>query len=1080
MNLVRSLGLVVGLSLVAACSGAAGPDVASPSAALGEEGTFASMRSSAILAAAMAYPPSKAVAEEAPISLTSSDGEGLALSSLDARAVAEGPLAFTELHLTFDNPQNRVIEGRFSITLPPGATVSRLAMKNAEGWQEAEVVERQLARRAYEDALHRRQDPALLEKEAGNEFRARVFPIQPKASKEIIVSYSQEIPSGERYRLPLRGLPVVGHLRVSALIGKDRGGFEKASFKPDHDFEVAVPALVTGLRADDVALVPIRPELGAERADVGDLVILFDTSASRALGFTREVDRLGKLVGELAKTARPGVELTVATFDQAVDRVYKGPISAFSRRDLDLVLARRPLGATDVAGAIASLAREKPHTRALVITDGVATAGGADAAVAEAKKLRGRIDRLDVELTGGIRDDDFARRLARGTLERDGVVLDGGRDLGEIARRLALATCSGISVDVAGASWVWPARLDGVQTGDQVFVYALMKKGAPVAKLSVSLGGGVKQNLDLPAIQVEKPLLERAAANAEIARLTASRDALPAEDASRRADLERQIVKISTTFRVVSDFTALLVLESDSDYARFGIDRRSLADVLTIGDRGLALLHRSEPVVLVKEPPPPPPTASNWRAPRAVAEEKPAAKRPAKKSAEDADGDVLKEKAEEPREHAAINGAPAGGASTERQLEQRTRSIDSSGKKADKGEGDRQERGGQFAPPTTVAAEPPPPPAVAVARPAPSRAARPTASSRPTDAPAQPSLQAPPAAPGMPDASPRAQEGFEDEEGGESDQKGPPAYSGKMADIMDELGAGKVERAVVDAVHWQNEEPGDVVALVALGESLEAAGNRALAARAYGSIFDLFPQRADMRRFAAERLERIGGVSHALATDAFAKAAADRPDHLNGHRLYAFALLRDGRVADAFAEIEAGLSQSYPPGRFLGGDRILRDDLGLVAAAWLKVDPKRRSDIETRVARFDVKIPTEPSLRFVLYWETDANDVDFHIHDAKGGHAFYRHKSLRSGGELYADVTTGYGPECFTIEGTPRAYPYRLQIHYYSKGPMGYGMGKLEIIEHDGKGGLKFEERPYVVMNDQAFVDLGPVNGPLK
>ena len=40
---------------------------------------------------------------------------------------------------------------------------------------------------------------------------------------------------------------------------------------------------------------------------------------------------------------------------------------------------------------------------------------------------------------------------------------------------------------------------------------------------------------------------------------------------------------------------------------------------------------------------------------------------------------------------------------------------------------------------------------------------------------------------------------------------------------------------------------------------------------------------------------------------------------------------------------------------------------------------------------------------------------------------------------------------------------------------MGYGMGKLEIIEHDGKGTLKFEERPYVVMVDQAFVDLGTV-----
>jgi len=86
---------------------------------------------------------------------------------------------------------------------------------------------------------------------------------------------------------------------------------------------------------------------------------------------------------------------------------------------------------------------------------------------------------------------------------------------------------------------------------------------------------------------------------------------------------------------------------------------------------------------------------------------------------------------------------------------------------------------------------------------------------------------------------------------------------------------------------------------------------------------------------------------------------------------------------------------------------------------------------------------------------------------------------LPSGGELYADVTTGYGPECFTIRNpaAERAYPYRLQAHYYSRGPMGYGMGKLQVIEHDGRGGLRFDERPFVIMHDGAFVELGTVSG---
>ncbi|CAN0569193.1 unnamed protein product, partial [Laminaria digitata] len=147
---------------------------------------------------------------EAPLSLTASDGTGLKLVAMSAQGVVEGPLAFTELKLRFNNPESRVREGRFRITLPENASISRFAMKIGNRWQEGEVVERQKARRVYEDFLHRRQDPALLEQAAGNEFTARVFPIPAHADKELIISYSHELKgSQEPYRIPLKGLPLV-------------------------------------------------------------------------------------------------------------------------------------------------------------------------------------------------------------------------------------------------------------------------------------------------------------------------------------------------------------------------------------------------------------------------------------------------------------------------------------------------------------------------------------------------------------------------------------------------------------------------------------------------------------------------------------------------------------------------------------------------------------------------------------------------------------------------------------------------------------------------------------------------------
>jgi hypothetical protein len=71
----------------------------------------------------------------------------------------------------------------------------------------------------------------------------------------------------------------------------------------------------------------------------------------------------------------------------------------------------------------------------------------------------------------------------------------------------------------------------------------------------------------------------------------------------------------------------------------------------------------------------------------------------------------------------------------------------------------------------------------------------------------------------------------------------------------------------------------------------------------------------------------------------------------------------------------------------------------------------------------------------------------------------------------------GYGPECFTVR-KPRAARsiYTLQARYYARRPMGYGMGKLEVIEHDGQGQLTLEGRPFVIQEDRAYVDLGSVN----
>ena len=74
-----------------------------------------------------------------PWTLTASDGSGLLLSRVDAKAVFEGPLAFTELHLYFYNDEARTREGTFQIRLPQNAAVSRFAMENNGQWMAPKV-----------------------------------------------------------------------------------------------------------------------------------------------------------------------------------------------------------------------------------------------------------------------------------------------------------------------------------------------------------------------------------------------------------------------------------------------------------------------------------------------------------------------------------------------------------------------------------------------------------------------------------------------------------------------------------------------------------------------------------------------------------------------------------------------------------------------------------------------------------------------------------------------------------------------------------------------------------------------------
>ena len=1053
---------LMALLTLAACppagsSGGAGSATAYPaSRTQSGQATFAAISSKKVVAAALDYPKADVeTVQQVPMSLTAADGTGLVLTGLGAKAVVEGPLAFTELHLTFHNPEPRQREGRFTITLPPGAAISRFAMKLHTGWQEAEVVERQKARQVYEDFLHRKQDPALLEKKAGNEFRARIFPIPGNSDKEIIISYSQKLASAsDPYRIYLKGLPKIKNLKIMAMVGRTAGVggptsslggsavrmetvmVDKTDFAPDRDFEVSTSSKMDGLVNGNLAVLRVKPAVSGGQAAMGSLMVLVDTSSSRAAGFHAQVEQLGAVLTHLKQTYGEGLPLKLACFDQRVDLIFDGPLGQFGKQDLQNILARRPLGASDLHRALAWAHQTVTKgQRLLLVSDGIATAGktgGADLRAA-ASALGPGVERLDVMLVGGIRDEETMGSLVRGTLSRDGALLDGQRSAAVIAGKLARETVSGIKVAVPGARWIWPSNLDGVQSGDEVLIFADYGDGkAPTDKpITVTLSGAINQQAKVAVAAIKRPLLHRAWVEARIAHLSRQKES-GALDPDMGQAINKQIIELSTKHRVLSDLTALLVLETEQDYQRYGIARTALADILVVGATGVEVQQRGvkqDPQPIVRRPPP--------RQPRPV-----------------------------------VNQRPRKTPSRPRPQAQPVRTAKPSRAPAARPDFDEDMVSGEGAPEAEAPAEasksmmsesrPAPPPMRSRAKRSASRPAR-REERVAADQIQQPASEPPPSRP-----APVAKE----------KQKGPPPLTGKIAKIMLMIEEGKVEQALIDALRWRAQEPGNVLALIALGEALEAYGNLELAARVYGSIIDLFPSRADMRRFAGQRLDALGKGGYELGADTYANAAKQRPDHASGHHFLGMALLRAGKADEALKALEAGINQRYRISRS-GVIRILREGAGLAAAALIAAEPNRKAEVLERLSKVGAALADKPSLRFVMLWETDANDVDFHIRDGQGGHAYYSRRNLPSGGVLFADVTNGYGPECFAIPGKPKGYPYSVQIHYYSKGPMGYGMGTLQIIEHDGEGGVKFEDRPYVVMTDSAYLDLGEVKGAL-
>jgi uncharacterized protein YfaP (DUF2135 family) len=76
------------------------------------------------------------------------------------------------------------------------------------------------------------------------------------------------------------------------------------------------------------------------------------------------------------------------------------------------------------------------------------------------------------------------------------------------------------------------------------------------------------------------------------------------------------------------------------------------------------------------------------------------------------------------------------------------------------------------------------------------------------------------------------------------------------------------------------------------------------------------------------------------------------------------------------------------------------------------------------------EVPGDEELRVEILWDADFSDVDLHVVEPGGEEVWYRNLKSRNGGWLHRDITTGFGPEVYTIPATMPG-EYRVALVYF-------------------------------------------------
>jgi predicted Zn-dependent protease len=531
----------------------------------------------------------------------------------------EDGFARTTIDQTYFNHENFQTEGTFYFPLPPDASLSRLAMYVEGELMEGGMVERNYGQEVYETIKYMKRDPALLEWVDGSTFKMRVFPLEARKEKRIILSYVQKLPAvnGQaQYRFPAgHSMPAVKdwslNIRVKGgaamacnspshklATKKDQGDLvltaekKNALFNKDVVLLVHNPALadkgaksvfavaeheghkylMAALRPDLLRQEEVKPQAAAPR----HWLFLFESSGDRDPLLARvqiEVMR------HLLLHASPEDTFNVLAANTKVRALGKTPqpVSAEAIQEAVTFLEGSHLiGALDLAQAFNQAAN---YTGKQASNTFVVHLGGAIPAMGER-----RLDVLAKSMPEGAGyigvgiGKRWNRSLMKAAAENTGgyfTQINPDDSIGwrsfELASTLQALGPPGLrKVEITGIVPA-PAKMPQFLYFNQLLaqgeelcaVTRLDGKAALPKGLKLKYADGQEVEVPIQQVKKEANYLPRMWAKLEI-------DRLLAKDVVKHKD---DIIKLSKAMYVMSPFTSLLVLENEDMYKQFGVDK---------------------------------------------------------------------------------------------------------------------------------------------------------------------------------------------------------------------------------------------------------------------------------------------------------------------------------------------------------------------------------------------------------------------------------------------------------------------------------------------------------------------------